>query len=92
MNQATTATTTSPEETRPTSDTLARLGPGCYVKVGMDSGLFWAEITGVSGTKLTGTVQQTFASAEQYGIVSGSELQFEKQLVCGTGCDKYCWC
>lgn len=82
----------SPSNTKPSAEVLARLGPGCYVKVGKETGLFWAEVTQVCGTKLTGRVQQTFAGAKQYGIVSGSELQFDKQLVCGTGCDKYCWC
>ncbi|NOX42678.1 MAG: hypothetical protein GXP19_02950 [Gammaproteobacteria bacterium] len=79
-------------DTKPSPDVMARLGPGCYVKVGEETGLFWAEITAVEGSKFTGVVQQIFAGAKQYGIVTGSEICFEKQLVSGTGCDKYCWC
>jgi len=79
-------------ETKPSADVLERLGPGCYVKVGKETGLFWAEIKSVDGGKIIGKVQQTYPEAKQYGIVSGSELRFDKKLICGTGCDKYCWC
>lgn len=82
----------SPADTKPSPDVLDRLGPGCYVKVGQETGLFWAEVTKVDGSKLIGKVQQTYDGAKQFGINSGQEIKFEKTLVCGTGCDKYCWC
>jgi hypothetical protein len=87
-----TAEVSSPENTRPSAETLQRLGPGCYVKVGNDVGLFWAEVTDSEGSKLVGKVQQTFAGADKFGIQSGQEIKFDKKLVCGTGCNKYCWC
>lgn len=76
----------------PSAEVLSRLASGCWVKVGKGEGLFWAEVTAVEGSKLIGRVQQTFASAGKYGIETGREIKFEKNLVCETGCDKYCFC
>lgn len=87
-----TVAVSSPENTRPDAETRDRLGPGCYVKVGKDTGLFWAEVKDIEGSKLVGMVQQTYEGAEKFGIQSGQEIKFDKNLVCGTGCNKYCWC
>ncbi len=81
-----------PTNTVALEEKLACLEPGCWVKVGKDTDLFWAEIKALEGNKVTALVQQTYDSAEKYGIVSGSEIKFDKQLVCATGCDKYCFC
>ena len=92
MSQNVTAVSTPTADERPSCDVLDRLGPGCYVKVGQKTGLFWAEIKRVDGSKMVGRVHQTYEGADQYGINSGQEIKFEKALICETGCDKYCWC
>jgi len=61
-----------PIETAALEAKLACLEPGRWVKVGKDTDLIWAEITALEGNKVTALVQQTYYSAEKYGIVSGS--------------------
>jgi len=87
------ASAASPTDTVAFEDKLACLEAGCWVKVGnKGTDLFWAEIKALEGNKITALVQQTYDSAEKYGIASGTEIKFDKKLVCATGCDKYCFC
>jgi len=71
---------------------LVCMGPGCLVKVGKDTDLFWAEIIKLEGSKVTALVQQTFDGAKTYGISIGAEIKFDKKLVTAKGCDKCSYC
>lgn len=76
----------------PTEEQLARLGPGCFVKIGEDNDLFWVEITDVAKEEFTGVIYEVLNDSVPEDYAQGCKVQFCKQHINGLGCDYLCFC
>lgn len=86
----------SPSTSPPQSGLAARLGRGCFVKVTLTDGDFWAEITSIHGTRANATLRHV---VDQDGTYSknadqwlGKTITVTESDIADTGCDTLCWC
>ena len=82
----------SPGFAVPTEESLAGLGPGCFVQVRSEAGCCWVELERVEGEACHGRVHAELASPDCRIAQPPRFAHFRKRDIVALGCDRYCYC